>query len=297
MPLSLDVKFVILTARQLVRHHASPTVFFRGPDGLNGLLTRLYAENPVGLVHTFDFDILLDPNDMGVSPSIAVLGWHELRTTEFFLDLLHEGSTVIDVGANVGYFTLLAAKLVGDSGTVLAFEPEPTCFSLLSRSVQKNGFRNVKPFPQCVSDIDGEQTLHLSVTRNKGLHSISRDLGGQTIRVPSTRLDTIGKAQGLRSVDLLKIDAEGAEPEVLKGAAHLLESGKVRNVIMEWEHPESWAGHEDLIDMIFSKFDLYRFSRSLPFVPAKRLVSGATGLFDGKFGANVYLQSRNRPNP
>lgn len=259
---------------------------------MNRLLVDLYARNPVSLVTTHGFDICLDPRDMGVSPSIAVLGWHEMKTTELFIKLIGRGSTVVDVGANVGFFTLLAAKLCGKEGRVFSFEPEPTSFSLLRRSVDKNNFDNVRPFQKCISNADTPQLLHLSATHNKGLHSIARDLGGPSILVQSTKLDTLASTFGLNSIDLLKIDAEGAEPEVLEGASSLLAGSRVRNIIMEWENPRTWAQREDVLDMIFSRFDVFEFVRSLPFLPARKLASNSTELFRRSVGTNLYLKQR-----
>ncbi len=232
---------------------------------------------------------------MGVSPSIGVLGWHEMKTTELFIKLIGRGSTIIDVGANVGFFTLLAAKLAGKKGTVLSFEPDPTSFSLLARSIERNNFRNVRLYQESVSNVDGQKLLHLSVTQNRGLHSMATDFGGQSILVPSARLDTVAKTLGIGPIDLLKIDVEGAEPEVLEGAESLIYESKVRNVIMEWEHPESWAHHIVLLEKIFSRFDVYEFVRSLPFLPAKKLASPSTSLFETSVGTNLYLRQRPQP--
>jgi FkbM family methyltransferase len=291
-PPSLDLKYTLTAMKRLARYPSVLPSLLGGADALNRLLVDLYARNPVTVVHTHGFDVCLDPNDMGVSPSIAVLGWHEMKTTELFIKLVGRGSTVIDVGANVGFFTLLAAKLVGKKGYVLSFEPEPTSFSLLAQSVKRNGFGNVEMFEKCVSNVDGQQTLHLSVTRNKGLHSIARDLGGDSISVQSARLDTVVNAHGIGSIDLLKIDAEGAEPEVLEGAERLLSRSSVRNIIMEWEHPESWARRSDILEMIFSRFDVFEFVRSLPFLPARKLAPDSTSLFAQGAGTNLYLRRR-----
>jgi FkbM family methyltransferase len=261
-------------------------------DALNKLLMDLYARNPVALVHTHGFDIFLDPTDLGISPSIGVLGWYELKTTELFIKLVEGGSTVIDVGANVGFFTLLAAKLAGKEGVVLSFEPDPTSFALLSKSVQRNNFGNVRLFQKCISDVDGEQILYLSVTHHKGMHSISRNMGGPRINVKSARLDTVVDSLNIGEIDLLKIDVEEAEPEVLDGATRLLSEHRVRNIIMEWEHPEVWARRKDIFDMVFQSFDVYRFARSIPFLSPRRLDSHSAAPFSTSVGTNVYLRRR-----
>lgn len=291
-PPSLDVKYTLTAMKRLARYPSVLPSLLGGADALNRLLVDLYARNPVTLVHTHGFDIGLDPKDMGVSPSIAVLGWHEMKTTELFIKLIGKGSTVVDVGANIGFFTLLAARLVGEKGIVLSFEPEPASFSLLTKSVERNNFDNVKLFQRCISNLDGQRQLHLSVTHNKGLHSIATDLGGPSIPVQSVRLDTVASGLRIGSIDLLKIDVEGAEPEVLEGAERLLSESRVRNIIMEWDHPETWARRNDILEMIFSRFDVYEFARSFPFLPGRKLESGSTGLFASSVGANLYLRRR-----
>jgi len=294
-PLALDLKYVSKTLAILLRHPSTIPKAFGGLQAIDEILQEAYLKHPITLKHTHGFDISLDPEDLGISPSIGVLGWYELRTTELFLQLLQKGFTVIDVGANVGFFTLLAAKLVEKEGTVLAFEPEPTSFSLLSGSVLRNNFSNVKLSQKCVSDIDGRRTLYLSSTKHRGMHSIIRDSGGTSVTVPSTRLDTEVSRLGIGHVDLLKIDVEGAEPEVLGGAQKLLSEGRIRNMIIEWEHPEIWSRHEELVRYLLSTFDAYELARSLPFVPMRRLKENAStrSLFQNRFGTNLYLRSRN----
>ena len=259
---------------------------------MDKMLQDQYTRHPVELRRTHGFDIYLDPSDLGISPSIGVLGWYEMRTTELFVKLVRPGSTVIDVGANVGFFTLLAARLAGNDGRVVSFEPEPTSFSLLSKSIKRNRFANVQAFQQCVSNRDGLATLHLSPGHHKGLHSTMRDLGGGKIVVESTKLDTVASRIGLAHVDLLKIDAEGAEPQVLEGAEELLTRSKVKTIIMEWEHPEIWADHDPIVGMILSRFDAYRFARSMPFIPPKKLTTNSRSFFEGGLGTNLYLRQR-----
>lgn len=259
---------------------------------MDKLLQDEYSRNPVGLRRTHGFDIYLDTSDLGISPSIGILGWYELRTTELFVKMIKTGWTVMDVGANVGFFTLLAARLAGEEGRIISFEPDPTSFTLLSKSLERNHFGNVRLFQRAISGTDGERSLQLSATHHKGLHSIERDLGGERITVQSSRLDTIALKMGIGSIDLLKIDVEGAEPEVLEGAGELLAKGTIRNIIMEWEHPEIWAEHKDVLRKIFSAFDAYRFARSIPFLPSRRLNGDAESLFDSRLGTNLYLRRR-----
>ena len=85
----------------------------------------------------------LNPRDRVITPSMLAYGTWEPVETSLLLDNLRPGDTVIDVGANVGYYTLLAARKVGPRGKVVAFEPDPESFSFLKRNVKANGFTNV----------------------------------------------------------------------------------------------------------------------------------------------------------
>lgn len=293
IPFLLDLKYTLRAARVLLRFPLAIPRLLEGPEALDRLLQEEYAKNPVGVKRTHGFDIHLDTSDMGISPSIGVMGWYELRTTELFTKLLGKGARVVDVGANIGFFTLLSAKISGPEGVVLSFEPEPASFSLLSRSVKENGFSNIKLYQQCVSNVDGTRILHLSVTRHKGLHSIARDLGGSKIVIPSKRLDTIAKELKLDRIDLLKVDAEGSEPDVLEGAKCLLEGSQIRQIIMEWDR-QTWAGHQELLKWMLRKFEAYQYARSLPFIPPIMLTASSVpnSVPHARYGVNLYLRLR-----
>jgi len=152
--------------------------------------------------------------------------------------LLPEGGTFIDVGANKGDFTILAADTVGPTGRVLALEPESTNVEWLTRSVERNRFNNVTIEAAAASDHVGEATLFLGKT--SGHHSLvtepkfSNSTG--TTTVPVRPLDDIVAAHGITSVDVIKIDVEGAEEQVLRGASALL-SGNAPMVILLDLHP------------------------------------------------------------
>ena len=142
-------------------------------------------------------------------------------------EILRPGMTFCDVGANIGVFTLLGARAVGPSGRVVAFEPVPANSEVLKRNIRLNGYENVLVIEKAVSDRAGTAQLHLS--EFCGCHSLvpnpARALG-KTVTVETVRLDEI---DSLKSIDLLKIDAEGAEMAVLQG----LGSRPPRHVILE----------------------------------------------------------------
>jgi hypothetical protein len=99
--------------------------------------------------------------DPFITPPLVEHGVYEADEAALLSEWLRHGQTFVDVGAHVGYFTCLAARLVGPRGLVLAFEPQPRNYELLLANVWRNGLTNVVVFPWAVSDSSGFATLHL----------------------------------------------------------------------------------------------------------------------------------------
>jgi len=149
-------------------------------------------------------------------------------TADYIKPLLHAGSTFVDVGANVGYFTLLASTL---GARVVAYEPTPSVFDRLKENVALNGFERADLVNAAVMDKPGTLSLHLSGDDPEANSLFGDD--PNSVRVPAISLDDDLAARGIDHVDLLKIDAEGAEPYVLDGATRLLTSPHPPAIIME----------------------------------------------------------------
>ncbi|HYR08050.1 MAG TPA: FkbM family methyltransferase [Longimicrobium sp.] len=139
-------------------------------------------------------------------------GTYEREQTRLFEQLLRPGGVVLDVGANVGYYTLLASVLVGDAGAVHAFEPEPRNAEFLRRHLRINGRRNVTVQQAAVSDYEG--TARFEAGTGSGTGHLG-DAG--TLEVRTLRVDDYCAEHGLAPT-AIKIDVEGAEMSVLAGA-------------------------------------------------------------------------------
>jgi len=177
--------------------------------------TRLQVEATPGL------RIFLQPDDTVITP--AVLGWGEWEPTEthWFSRLLRPGDTFVDVGANVGYFSLVASRLVGREGRVIAFEPDPVAFSLLEKNVRLNRLDNVELVPKAASNAKGTLQLYLA-QENRGDHRIYQtDEGRFAIDVEAVVLDDY-LANEVGEIDLVKIDTQGAEGVILDGMQAML---------------------------------------------------------------------------
>lgn len=187
--------------------------------------TRLYrrcAPRERVCIQAHGHTLFLDPQDMGMARVFLLSGgrWEEPET-RLFSSLVKEGMTVVDIGANVGYYTLLAARLVGPRGKVYAFEPSPGNFALLSQNVQANGYENVVLIPKAVSDRSGVAALHIDRASSGG-HTLSGFHDGpDSISVESVSLDDYFSGE-CRAIDLLKMDAEGAEGSILAGMSRVL---------------------------------------------------------------------------
>jgi FkbM family methyltransferase len=167
------------------------------------------------------------------SLSISLFGVYEPETTDLVKRILKPGDVFLDIGANVGWYTLLAAGLVGETGRVIAFEPEPANFALLQQNIALNGYHNVVPVQKAVSDRDGAVTLYLSET-NKGNHSLHDSGAGRApIVIDAVRLDEyFGATAG--KIDLIKMDIEGAEGRALNGMLALLATNPDVKIIAEF---------------------------------------------------------------
>jgi FkbM family methyltransferase len=144
-------------------------------------------------------------------------GTYEREQTALFEQLIRPGDTVLDVGANIGYYTLLAAVLVGPTGRVHSFEPEPRNAGFLRRHAEINRMRRVTVQQAAVSDRAG--TARFDFGSGSGTGHLA-DAGALEVR--TLRLDDYCAEHGL-APSAVKIDVEGAEMSVLQGARGMLE--------------------------------------------------------------------------
>lgn len=143
---------------------------------------------------------------------------YEREFTEAFLSEARKAAVVYDIGANVGIYSLMAAK-VNPAAQVIAFEPEPHLTQLVERSAKANGFANVEVKRICLGDTDGEVQLSLAGVSG---HHVAVVGEGDAITTPIARLDTLIQRGEIAPPDLIKIDAEGYEFKILNGFGDLL---------------------------------------------------------------------------
>lgn len=220
----------------------------------------------------FGYQIELDLSDY-IQRSIY-LGTFEPYESAQVKKYLKPGMTFVDVGANVGYYTLLAASLVGSGGRVLAFEPSPYAFDRLVETIERNSLSQVCAIQSGLGDGSGEGRLFLPLRDNHSPSMVPNG-GGHSINVSVRRLDDWLSDHEVDCVDLMKIDVEGFEPNVIKGATKYINCGKVRAILCEFN--EYWLERNGC-----RPAQLYDLLTSLGFVSAQGepdFESGVQNLF------------------
>lgn len=175
----------------------------------------------------------LGPKD---SLGLSINGIYEKLETELIKNEIKNGDVVLDIGANIGYYTLIFAKLVGNKGRVFAFEPEPFNFSLLEKNIEINNYKNVIIENTAVSDKNGEIKLYLS-KKKTGMHRIypSHLISSDFVNVKMISSDDYFHNHKYgKKISFLKIDVEGSELGVLRGMKEILENNPNIKILLEF---------------------------------------------------------------
>lgn len=179
--------------------------------------------------HMAAFVLALDPqNDRSIAPYMRGAGVWEPAETQLCRRVLRPGMHAVDVGAHVGYYSVLFSRLVGAAGSVQAFEPEPDNFRLLQANLLLNDCRNVCTHALALTQARGREWLHLCAD-NPGDHRLAATPARRRIEVDTLDLDT---ALAGAAVDFVKIDTQGAEPRVLAGMQATLRANRERLACM-----------------------------------------------------------------
>lgn len=179
-----------------------------------------------------------------IAREACFMGHYEPQETVVVRSLLKAGGCFVDVGANWGYFSLLASGLVGTAGRVIALEPHPELFAALKGNVQRNGLAQVTALRVAAADGDGERNLagFAGGGENSGLSRLTEapDPSVPNFHVRSRLLEDVLDEHAVGQVELLKMDIEGGEGLVLPTLAAGLSSGRYRHILLEL-HPAALA--------------------------------------------------------
>lgn len=235
-----------MTPRSLLNHFRS----FRPIDGFTAcvyavpyLANRYVLRRPVFRRKVFDYELELDAYDPGISKTLAMFGKRELEHRAILTSVLKPGMVCADIGANIGYYAIMEARLVGSTGKVYAVEPAPANLALLERNVARNGVRDiVEVIPGAISNHDGMAEFHLSAMSNvHSFHPTSFRTGERVASMTGTTIsvrtfDVPVFLSGRRRVDLVRMDIEGHEVEVFEAIARAVRAGQFRGMILFETH-------------------------------------------------------------
>lgn len=195
------------------------------------------------------YDMHIDDVD---SLGLASNSKFEPYETAVVKQLLKEGDIVLDIGANIGYYTLLFSRLVGEIGKVYAFEPDPSNYQLLQKNIISNNIKNTVLFNKGVSNKSGASTLFLC-SGNKGMHrAYPSILCDDKIPIEMVMLDEETNILN-HKIDFLKIDIEGFEYQALQGMKKILKNNQELKILTEFSPTaivESGYDPSDYLDLL-----------------------------------------------
>jgi FkbM family methyltransferase len=205
------------------------------PDGSQLAVSDLIGQptrEPVDEVETLAGPLLVSREDRMIASVLRDCGEWEWAETAYLRAILRPGKTFVDVGAHVGYFSVLGSKGVGPAGRVIAFEPEPRNLDLLRRNLARNRCRNATVIPYAVTSAPGWMSLKLDEENRGAHHLVPPGEAGTTVRC--VRLDDVLP----ETVDVVKVDAQGYDHEVVAGLERTLARNPAMVVIAELSHDE-----------------------------------------------------------
>jgi FkbM family methyltransferase len=188
-----------------------------------GVIDRIYKYLNRGLAPStakvHGYTMYIDPYD---SMGLAIGGVYEPLETTLVRELIRPGQVILDIGANIGYYTLLFSQQVGSSGLVFAFEPDPQSFQLLQKNIFVNNIKNTSIFQLAVADEEKDQTLYRDRFNNLDHRIVKPDWESEAVRIRSICLDSFYSQCSPRLPDFIKMDIQGAEGYALEGMKNLL---------------------------------------------------------------------------
>jgi FkbM family methyltransferase len=283
---------------------------FKGRDRLL-ILLRPYLHPPLEPLTFALSGGLLVRGDLGdeIDAQLYLYGIYEPIVSGLVRQLLGPGDVVVDVGANIGYFSLLAAGMVGASGSVHAFEANPATYRRLTANIELNGFTNVRANPAALGADRAPMALLQSTVHRSGdvIAAVVPAGGPGATLVPQVPLDDYCESEGVVP-SLIKMDVNGGEELVFRGSERVL--SRHRPVLLAEYHP-AWAvkyfggDSSDMMPDLMRRFD-YRFywiaaSGLVPYEDAKALkcfddsMESFLGLHADQADATVERLSRRYP--
>jgi len=180
----------------------------------------LWTKYNGGIIELPEFKMYLDPYENVISKSIFLHKTWEQLESKLFCRSISKGDIVIDIGAHIGWYSLLASQYVGKEGIVFAFEPEPRSFNILIKNIKINNIKNIVPVNKALSDSSGTQMLFINLYK-KGPSPFRMWSNSDEEYIP-VEVITLDKYLKNKQVNIIKIDVEGYECKIFRGMEKIL---------------------------------------------------------------------------
>lgn len=235
-------------------------------DYLFGIIYKKTNPNEVLLINVMNRKMYVNTTDIGVAEPLIKAGIYEEFETEVFKKLLTSNTTFIDIGANIGYYTLLSSDII-KKGYIYSFEPVITNYELLVKNVNLNDLKNVKIFQKAISYKNGKVKIFID-EKNLGNHSLAENnivdkSKSEFFEVETITLDSFIKTfkEYIDGNIVIKIDTQGAEGLVLEGAQNLLVMNDLKILMEFWPNGLKNMGTDPL--ELLNKLEKYGFKFKL----------------------------------
>ncbi len=219
-----------------------------------GLRTPSAVHVSMPVLGEFSF-LLHESGDPWISGFIAQGRVFDPHILSVLSGLVEPGTTLVDVGANIGWFSVIGSRLVGPSGKVLAFEPDPDNMRLLRANIRRNRAHNVRVLPAALSDKRSIALLSQS-SENRGDHRLSCPSHGERRICVKTTTADIELAQHAGQVGVIKLDTQGSEAKILRGMQETLSSNPNIRVVLEfWPYGLATCGQSaaELVELLATR--------------------------------------------
>lgn len=183
----------------------------------------------------YNVKLKYDPNSY-IGRYLYYRGIFEEQIISKINSVVHPGMTFLDIGANIGLHTNVAASLVGDNGRVIAIEPQSTVRALLQENISLNQFDNVEIISCALGKEQGEGDIYIVNAHNDGQSTLIPDSSETTCPSEKVKICTVNSVMhdcNIQKVDIVKIDVEGAEMEVLKGGREFFRNSSTKYMFIE----------------------------------------------------------------
>lgn len=204
----------------------------------------------------YDYEMHLNVRDPGISRTLTLFGFRELEHRKILKWLLRPGMTVLDIGANLGYYTIMMARWVAP-GRVIAIEPAAQNVGLLKKNIAVNKLTNVDVISAAISDRSGNRNFYLSTMSNLNTFhpagSAHSHLTGQVVPVQTLTIAQIMEGHG--QLDLIRMDVEGHEVEIIRSLLPDIMAKRMAPMILFEIHRKRYGKDHDMEPVLKGLFD------------------------------------------